>query len=219
MKVLIYDESEKEKGKKDKKPIPKSKVKDEDDGEKEEVEIEIVPGDFNRVIDGTYDKGIFTWTENRKWGPFTLKGKERNMDILFNKTVRLPIGPKNATVNCAKAVFDGMNFVQIGWGNLSTISSEERQLSRANLIRDYENMELSDNKKITAPEGSLMHNLLPWLLLFAVIGSIISNAYNAATIKDEEKPMLMNFSIMQQQNGAMLKFLMSNATITSKAKT
>ena len=204
MRVFIYDELEKER-----KEPSDSKRKQP----KESDTVELNAGDFNRAIDGTYEKGIFTWTEGGfHFLVWSFGKKTKNMDILFNKTKRLPLGKKGEEVNCARAVFDGMNFVQIGWGLNSTISKEERQLSRANLVRDYENMKLSDENKLTKPTDFL-ENLLPWLVIIACIIAVVATLYNANSMKDVMKPMLQNMSALTQQNAAMIHILANTLKI------
>jgi len=206
MRVFIYDELEREK----KQVANKGKEKSNANADAEEVEL--TPGAFNHAIDGTSEKGIFTWKEKETsllWGRLKWGGKTKNMDVLFNKTKRLPLGNKGEEVNCARAVFDGMNFVQIGWGMTSTISQEERQLSRANLVRDYENMKLSDDAKMTKPMDFMM-SILPWLVIIACIVSIVGTAINANTIGQTQKPLLQNMSAIVQQNGAVLNYLLAN---------
>lgn len=209
MRVFIYDELEIEnkKTKQSAQESTKAKIAKHDD------EVELQPGEFNRVLDGVYEKGIFTWTEGiTKIGPFNLGGTTHNMDILFNKTVRLPLGNKKEIANCAKAVFDGMNYVQIGWGLISTISKEERELSRANLIRDYENMKLSDDNKMTKPL-SFLQDILPWFIILAFLLSAAVNIYGGAALRDSQKPLVANISMIAQDNHALIRYLMTNTLI------
>lgn len=209
MRVFIYDELEREKRKAAK-----------GDSEKQDAieEVELMPGAFSRAIDGVYEKGIFTWKEGgRHIGLWTFGEKTKNMDILFNKTKRLPIGKKGEEVNCARAVFDGMNFVQIGWGLTSTITQEERQLSRANLVRDYENMKLSDDAKMTKPSGFLQ-DILPWLVIIACIVAIVGTAINANSIANSQQPQLKIMNATLNQNDAILKYLLANKTSANVIK-
>src|SRR5271157_986198 len=208
MRVFIYDELEREK----KHSINQTDKSKEHKKEKPEMEeVELMPGSFNHAIDGTYEKGIFTWTEGEHhFLIWAFGGKIRNMDILFSKTKRLPLGKKGEEINCARAVFDGMNFVQIGWGLTSTITQEERQLSRANLVRDYENMKLSDDAKMTKPTDCFQ-NLLPWMVIIACIVAIVGTAYNANSIKNTMNPLITAVNATLNQNSAILKYLLSNA--------
>ncbi len=153
----------------------------------------------------------------RHIGLWTFGEKTKNMDILFNKTKRLPIGKKGEEVNCARAVFDGMNFVQIGWGLTSTITQEERQLSRANLVRDYENMKLSDDAKMTKPSGFLQ-DILPWLVIIACIVAIVGTAINANSIANSQQPQLKIMNATLNQNDAILKYLLANKTSANVIK-
>lgn len=196
MRVFIYDDADK-------------KVKDID-GKYERVHA----AKLNKDLAGKFEKGIFKWKE----GMFS---KERNMDILFKHTIPLPVAKKKygfwtsvSIENCAKAVFDGMNYVQVGWDNTGEITKEERELSRANLVRDYENMKLSDENKMTSPVDFLQ-NLLPYLIILACVVSIVSIFIITSNIRDVQKPILQNMSTMSQQNGAMLRFLIAKMNSTN----
>jgi hypothetical protein len=162
----------------------------------------------NFAINGKYDKGVFTWIEKKG----ILKKAEKHMDIIWKKTIKLPTGNKGTLENCTKACFDGMNYVQIGWAetDLSKITSEERQMSRANFVRDYESMTLDDNNKITNP-ANLLALLGPWFLAAVVVLAVIAIVYEANTFSMTQKPLLQNFSIATQDNHVILEYLFNQS--------
>jgi hypothetical protein len=167
----------------------------------------------NFSVSGVYDKGMFTWKEKKG-----LFGKtEKHMDIIWDKTKRFPIGKKGAMENCAKSIFDGMNYVQVGWDetDLSKITPDERLLSRANFVRDYEGMRLDDENKITPP-GNWFATWGPWLMALVIIVGVVALVFEGNAFSNVLAPMVQNFSKMAQDNHVLLHYILNKTTNTIK---